>query len=86
MRLYLLLKQATRAYIKKGAKKYRKAQVRRMSKFVKFAQNRGATHWGQIGHRTWIAFEKEFNFSDSNKKLYLRAIHQLEKLINMNLI
>lgn len=86
MSLCLLLKQATRGYVKKGSKRYRKTQVQRMKKFILFAEARGAHNWGQIGPRTWRAFNKEFNFSEDNKRLYERAIRRLEKLIGIKLI
>ena len=75
------LNKACRSYVKKGSKRNRQLVVKRMKKFILFAQSRHARNWGQIGPRTFKAFCKDNELAESTQRQYIVAIKKLEQLV-----
>ena len=67
------IRQVMRGYAKKGGKKFRALQIRRLERLADFAATRGTREAGQIGPRTFIGFKKEFGLSDKTIDAYERA-------------
>lgn len=69
-----------RFYARKGGKRYRSLQIKRLLKFAEFAQNRGIFEAGQVGTSTFEAFAKENNLKEKTVTAYRQAFEQLWKL------
>jgi hypothetical protein len=79
--LYHEVYELTHHYVKKGGKKNRNQQRKRMLAFAKFAQSHGVKSLGQLGRKHVIQYWKE-NRALSERTLYSHwlAIRELWRL------
>ena len=82
MNLYYEVFNLTHNYVRKGGKRNRNQQRKRMLALAKFAQSKGVKSLGQLGRKHVIQYWKE-NRALSERTLYNHwlAIRELWKLI-----
>ena len=74
MKIREALRSFERSHFKKrGGKAYRRLQLRRLYKFISFAESRGTFFIGQVGNTTFEAFFEANQTAEKTRQYYRQA-------------